>query len=101
MSVESARAFYQKFNADEAFRSHLQSVAEEERTIVIQEAGYDFTPEEWNVVIAQVSEAIQRIDELDEAELEAVSGGSIITPIAAAYGTGLPLNLDWPFLKKS
>jgi predicted ribosomally synthesized peptide with nif11-like leader len=96
MSVESARAFYQKFTTDEAFRSQLQNVAEEERTNIIQEAGYNFTPEEWNVVIAQVSEAIERSDELDEGELEAVSGGAFITPI---YGTGLPLDLKWPFLK--
>jgi predicted ribosomally synthesized peptide with nif11-like leader len=100
MSVESARAFYQKFTTDEAFRSQLQSVAEQERTTIIQEAGYDFTPEEWNVVIAQVSEAVERSGELDEAELEAVSGGAII-PSMAAYGLGLPPNLKWPFLKNS
>lgn len=99
MSIESARAFYQKFTTDETFRSRLQGVAEEERTTFIQEAGYDFTSEEWNVVIDRVSKAVERSDELDEAELEAVSGGGIIPSMMAAYG--LPPNFDWPFLKNS
>ncbi len=98
MSIESARAFYQKFTTDQALRTQLQSAASEKRTAIIQEAGYDFTQEEWDAVIAQVSEAVES-GELDESQLEAVAGGVFIPPMSvAAYGMGLPGNLSWPFL---
>jgi predicted ribosomally synthesized peptide with nif11-like leader len=101
MSLESAKAFYQKFTTDEAFRSQLQSAAEEERTSIIQEAGYDFIPEEWDVVIAEVSEAVERNEELDEAALEAVSGGGILPNLLVPFiGTKYGAPNLWDLDKK-
>lgn len=100
MSIENARNFYQRITTDEAFLNQLQSVASEERTTMIQAAGYNFTTEEWNTVVSQVSAAVERSDELDETELETVAGGAFINPIGvAAYGIALPPDLRWPFNK--
>ena len=93
MSVESAEAFYQRVTTDEAFRTQLQSAASEERTAIIQEAGYDFTPEEWEAATAQILEATEVDRELSDADLESVAGG---VSMVALYG--LPSNLRWPLV---
>jgi predicted ribosomally synthesized peptide with nif11-like leader len=91
MSIESASAFYQRVTTDEAFRTQLQSTHSEERTAIIQHAGYDFTPEEWEAATAQILETAEVDRELNEAELESVAGG---IQMVALYG--LPANLRWP-----
>lgn len=96
MSIESAKAFYQRVTTDEAFQTQLQSAASEERTAIIQEAGYDFTPEEWEAATAQVLEAAEINRELNDAELEAIAGGVSILPAVTIYGVALPPNLNWP-----
>lgn len=96
MSIESAKAFYQRVTTDEAFQTQLQSAASEERTVIIQEAGYDFTPEEWETATAQVLEAAEINRELNDVELEAIAGGVSILPVVPVYGVALPLNLNWP-----
>ncbi|KYC40659.1 Nif11-like leader peptide family natural product precursor [Scytonema hofmannii PCC 7110] len=93
MSIESANAFYQRITTDEAFRTQLQNTASEGRTAIIQAAGYDFTPEEWEAATADILEASEANTELNDAQLEAIAGG--ILPVAA-YGVILPPNLRWP-----
>ncbi len=93
MSVESASAFYQQVTTDEAFRTQLQNTASEERTAIIQAAGYDFTPEEWEAATSHILETTETDKELNDAELEAIAGGRIFLPM---YGLGLPPNLRWP-----
>jgi predicted ribosomally synthesized peptide with nif11-like leader len=73
MSIESAKDFYQKITTDETFRTQLQNTASEERIALIQAAGYDFTPEEWEAASAEISESSNH--ELSDAELTEVSGG--------------------------
>lgn len=90
MSIENARDFYQRMTADEAFRTQLRNAASEERTAIVQKAGYNFTPEEWEAATAQTAETDV---ELKEAELEAIAGGVMMAPL---YGGGLPPGLLWP-----
>lgn len=93
MSIESAKAFYQRVTTDEAFQTQLQSAASEERTAIIQEVGYDFTPEEWEAATAQVLEAAEINRELNDAELEAIAGG--MPHMVTIYGVALPPDLNW------
>lgn len=96
MSIESAKAFYQRVTTEEAFRTQLQSAASEERTGIIQEAGYDFTPAEWEAATAKVLAAVEIDRELNDAELEAIAGGMPILPVGTIYGVALPPALNWP-----
>lgn len=99
MSVESARAFYERAATDEAFKEQLRDAAsDDERRATIRTAGYDFTPEEWEVVIDQLREINDR--ELSEAELETVAGGVLPLPVGmpvGIYGGVFPSQLSWPF----
>jgi predicted ribosomally synthesized peptide with nif11-like leader len=94
MSIESASAFYQRIITDEAFRTQLQNTASEERTAIIQAAGYDFTPEEWEAATADILETAEANTELNDAQLEAIAGG--ILPKITIYGVALPPKLRWP-----
>jgi predicted ribosomally synthesized peptide with nif11-like leader len=77
MSVESAKAFYERMVSDEAFRSQYQNAtSDDDRRNILLAEDYNFTPEEWEIASAEISESSQ--GEISEAELEAVSGGIII-----------------------
>jgi predicted ribosomally synthesized peptide with nif11-like leader len=94
MSIESARSFYERVATDEAFKEQLQNAAsDDERRASIRAAGYDFTPEDWGAVVAQLREINDR--ELSDAELETVAGG--ILPIVPVYGPVFPPEFPWPF----
>ncbi|MEH1870145.1 Nif11-like leader peptide family natural product precursor [Nostoc sp.] len=89
MSIESARAFYQKVSTDEAFANQLRNAdSDEQRRATIQAAGYDFTPEEWASVVDQIKQSNNQ--ELSESQLEAVSGGLTLPlgdgSVRALYG---------------
>lgn len=78
MSIESAKAFYKKMVTDEAFRTQYQNAAtNEERREIVLAAGYDFTPEDWESATTQIQASNSTTDdrELNDAQLEAVSGG--------------------------
>ncbi|WP_414581498.1 Nif11-like leader peptide family natural product precursor [Scytonema sp. PCC 10023] len=76
MSIESARAFYDRIVTDEAFKTQYQSAAsDDERREIVLAAGYNFTPQEWEAAMTQISQSSN--EELSDAELTAVSGGSI------------------------
>lgn len=82
MSIESAKAFYERMVEDEAFQTQYQSAAtDDERREVVLAAGYNFTPKEWEAVLSEISDSSK--GELSGAELTAVSGG-------VSLPTGLP-----------
>lgn len=95
MSVESVKAFYTKLAKDEAFRGQFENaVSMDERRKIVQDAGYDFTQEQFEAATAQILEselADSELSELSEEEMVAVVGGalsklSICPPLQAIYG---------------
>ena len=73
MSVESARAFYERIATDETFQKQLRNATNDDKRLdIILAAGYSFTQQEWEAAIAQISESN---DGISDAELEAVAGG--------------------------
>ncbi|MBD0304094.1 MAG: Nif11-like leader peptide family natural product precursor, partial [Tolypothrix sp. T3-bin4] len=47
MSVESARAFYERVATDEGFQKQLQNAASDEKRLeIVRAAGYSFTQQE-------------------------------------------------------
>ncbi|MDF5706983.1 MAG: Nif11-like leader peptide family natural product precursor [Nostoc sp. S4] len=105
MSFENVRAFYEKLVSDEAFRSKMQQVqSKDECSRLVQEAGYDFTQEEFEEYTAQLLESNpdnSEIRDLNDQELETVFGGasSLIgsMPIAQPlYGVIFWPPIKWP-----
>lgn len=74
MTIESAKAFYERMLTDEAFRAQHQNVgSDDERREMVLAAGYNFTPAEWEAALNQISDLPD--SEFSDAELSAVSGG--------------------------
>ncbi|MDJ0845904.1 Nif11-like leader peptide family natural product precursor [Crocosphaera sp.] len=100
MSLENVKAFYQRLARDEQFRSDLSEVkSKEECSQLVQQAGYDFTQEEFDNYTSELLESSfnkGELSDLNEKELEAVFGGisgAIVSPpIQALYGVIWP----WP-----
>jgi predicted ribosomally synthesized peptide with nif11-like leader len=91
MSIENAKAFYQRMTEDSEFRTPFEEAsAKDERQQLIKDAGYDFTAEEWQDAVAEI-QAADSNEELQEEELEAIAGG--IHP-AADYGVVFPEDDD-------
>ena len=88
MSIESAKSFYIRVSSDEEFRDRLDRATTEERSEILQEAGYGFTTEEWETAKEQILAASDS-DELSDAELTEVSGG-FRPGMTAAYGVVPP-----------
>ena len=65
MTLESAEKFFEKVKTDQSFFNSIQSAAPEERAKIISGAGFDFTNNELQKVI----------DEVSDAELAGVVGG--------------------------
>ena len=81
MSVESAKAFVGKFNADEAFRKSLDDAADDAaKQKIAVDAGFDFTKDDLKAVTSE------KKGELSEAELESVAGGA--SAVWAGVGAG-------------
>lgn len=73
MSTESAKAFFNRITEDEAFNTQYQNASsDKERRKFITSAGYSFTFEEWETIIAESNSSE---DELSDKELTEVSGG--------------------------
>ena len=98
MSVENVKAFYQRLAQDEGFRSQLAEVkTKEECSQLVQQAGYDFTQEEFQSYTYELLESNLNkgeLEDLNEKELEAVFGGISSKmpspPIQALYGVIWP-----------
>ncbi|MUG97847.1 Nif11-like leader peptide family natural product precursor [Scytonema sp. UIC 10036] len=76
MSIESAKSFYSRVAVDDAFRSQLeQSLTQEERKQILKASGYQFTADEWQVVIDELQACNSDADALQDEDLEAIAGG--------------------------
>ncbi|WP_375498179.1 Nif11-like leader peptide family RiPP precursor [uncultured Nostoc sp.] len=72
MSVESARAFYERIATDEVLQKQLQKAAsDDQRSKIILAAGYSFTPQEWDALAN---------NNISDAELDAIAGGVSAVP---------------------
>ena len=74
MTIESARALYQRIIEDADFRASFEAVSTEGKKHFIKDAGYNFTSDEWQQMLTEV-QAANSSQELSEEELEAVAGG--------------------------
>ncbi len=82
MFLESVMRFYKSLVKDKDFRNQLETASNpEECSKIMQEAGYDFTQEEFETATAQILEnnGLRDLDdsfrELSEEELELAFGG--------------------------
>lgn len=77
MSVENAKSFYVRVTTDEEFRAQLEQIATaKQRRQIIQAAGYEFTPEEWEIAKEQILAASDSNEgELSDTESNAITGG--------------------------
>ncbi|MEY2832388.1 MAG: hypothetical protein RLZZ574_1646 [Cyanobacteriota bacterium] len=94
MTIENAKAFYQRMNEDSDFRTPFESAStKEERQQLIKDAGYNFTADEWQAAMTEI-QAADSNEELQEEELEAIAGGR---SFAAIYGVVWPSDdvNDW------
>jgi predicted ribosomally synthesized peptide with nif11-like leader len=86
MSVDSAKSFMSRVMRDEDFASQIGGAGgQEERLQAIKDAGYDFTPDDLKGVLpAGVTldqlQALEGMDELPDALMEAVVGGKRSKP---------------------
>jgi predicted ribosomally synthesized peptide with nif11-like leader len=92
MTIESAKAFYQRMTEDNTFRAPFEEAStKEERQQLIKDAGYDFTADEWQQAMTEI-QAADSDEELKEEELEAIAGGII----GLIYGSIPPFDIyDW------
>lgn len=75
MSVQSARDFIKKVEADQTLQERLEAAADlEARQRLVREAGFDFTLEEFSQAAQEVAAA--RGQEMSPEELEGVAGGA-------------------------
>ena len=88
MTIESAKAFYQRMTEDNTFRTPFEEAPnKEERQQLIKDAGYDFTADEWQEAVTKI-QTTDYDEELKEEELEAIAGG-----VAAIYGSIRPRDI--------
>ncbi|MGL5874037.1 MAG: Nif11-like leader peptide family RiPP precursor [Xenococcaceae cyanobacterium] len=92
MSIENAKAFYERMTTDEAFRTQYQNATtDEERQAIV--ADYKFTQEEWEAASTEIIDVQDDEGEISDAELESIAGGFAVT---MAYGGGfLPKDYSW------
>ena len=56
MSIESAKAFYNRLTTDEVLKTKLQNADSNEKFLaLVASAGYSFTRKEWDTVLVSVS----------------------------------------------
>jgi predicted ribosomally synthesized peptide with nif11-like leader len=71
MSIEQAKAFIEKLGSDENLLNQVNSAGNDDaRMQLAKAAGFDFTADEFNSVIDQLSG-----EELSEEDLDSVAGG--------------------------
>ncbi len=87
MSVESAKAFLEKFGKDEGFRAQVEGAAnDEDRRALVKAAGYEFTAEEMKTALGDKEMKAAVGHELSEEELAGVSGGGAAEWVGAGAG---------------
>jgi predicted ribosomally synthesized peptide with nif11-like leader len=90
MSIENAKAFFQRMNEDVDFRTIFESALTfKEHQQLIQDTGYDFTADEWQSAVTEIQSDVCN-EELKEEELEAIAGGASNRGGVAKYGSVSP-----------
>ena len=86
MSIESAKAFYERVETDTELQEKLKELNTKENIepYVKGELGYEFTLEEMQKVI------FEKNPEMTDEELEAVVGGSIT--LITIFGAGMAIS---------
>ena len=90
MSVEAAAAFIQKVSEDEGLYASVKNLKTrklEDLISVAASAGFAFSVEDWNAVVARVA------GELSDGDLDQVAGG-----VVTSYSTSFQLTIS-PVLK--
>lgn len=78
MSVESAKEFLLRLGTDETFREQIANAPSvEDSKRIAQEAGYNFTDEDYQVATSQILESASTENELSDEQLESVAGGAL------------------------
>lgn len=118
MSMENAKAFYEKVTADQGLQQKIGGLAKEDPKgiegiilKVAKENGFEFTAEEMKAFTAEKAKTASPTGELNDSELEAVAGGKLVDWIMAsalscgvycaataggkAAGLGCNLDNDW------
>ena len=100
MSVESARAFYERVATDEGFQKQLRNAtSDDKRQEIVRIAGYSFTAQEGEAALAQISESDDT--RLSDAQLDAIAGGLKAIPNEQTLFNYQPLNRVWSGLEQS
>ncbi|NJL80350.1 MAG: Nif11-like leader peptide family natural product precursor [Richelia sp. RM2_1_2] len=109
MSIEHVKAFYERLENDEAFRTQIQQVqSKEECSQIVKKAGYEFTQdelEEYTLLILESANDEGELQDLDQKELAGVIGGAMnsiigIKPIIRPmYGLIPPDYFDLPIVQ--
>ena len=97
MSIENARAFYQKVTVDKGLQQKIgQLVKEDPKGIegiiikIAKENGFEFSEEEMKAFTAEKAKALNTTGELSDSELESVAGGKLCDWIGAStFSLGL------------
>jgi predicted ribosomally synthesized peptide with nif11-like leader len=105
MSIENAKAFYEKVRADQGLQQKIGERAKgdpaEMETAIIkvaEENGYPFTLEEMRTVLKETAEKALKSVELSDAELEVVAGGTKGAWIGysiVSFGTACAISAIW------
>lgn len=75
MSVQSAKDFLNKIEADQALKDRLEAAADHEtRRQIIKEAGYDFNLEDYKQAVAELAAAAGQ--ELTPDDLQEIAAGA-------------------------
>ncbi|MEN9518068.1 MAG: hypothetical protein RLZZ381_656 [Cyanobacteriota bacterium] len=91
MSIENAKAFYQRMTEDVELRTIFESLSTlEEYQQLIQDTGYLFTTDEWQAAVVEIQADVFN-QELKEEELEAITGGASNRGGVAKYGSVSPV----------
>jgi len=100
MSVESARAFYERVATDEVFQKQLRNTASDDKRLeIVRAAGYSFTRQEGEAALAQISKSDG--SQLSDAQLEAIAGGLKAVPGEQTSFNNQPLSRVWSGLEQS
>jgi predicted ribosomally synthesized peptide with nif11-like leader len=92
MSIENAKAFFQRMNEDLELRTIFESASTlEECQQLIQDIGYLFTADEWQAAMKEI-QADASSEELKEEELEAIAGGKHKPSTGGSYGNPRPVD---------
>lgn len=95
MSKENVKLFIEKVEQDESLQEKVKGVIGENQEVMVENLinlahkyGYDFSKEDMEQLAKEISVDLQEKGELDESQLEAVSGGVGVTAVVTVVLLG-------------